>query len=38
MREIDDAHDAKDQRQTTGEEKQNRCLRQRVEALGQNET
>ena len=33
MREVDDAHDAEDQRESDAEEEQQRCLRQRVEAL-----
>ena len=37
MREIDDAHDAEDQRQTDAEEEQQCGLRQRVDALGQQE-
>ena len=35
--EIDDAHDPEDQRQSACDEKQDRRLRERVEALGQNE-
>jgi hypothetical protein len=34
--EIDDAHDPEDQRQSARDEKQDRRLRQRIEALGQN--
>ena len=34
---VDDAHDPEDQRQSARDEKQDRRLRQRVEALGQNE-
>ena len=33
MREVDDAHDAEDQRQADAEEEQQRGLRQRVDAL-----
>ena len=37
MGEVDDAHDAEDQRQAAAEEKQQRGLRQRVETLGDQE-
>ncbi len=37
VREIDDAHDAEDQRQPTGDEEQDRGLRERIEALRQDE-
>ena len=37
VREVDDAHDAEDQRQADAEEEQQRGLRQRVEALGDEE-
>ncbi len=35
VREIHDAHDAEDQRQAAGDEKQDRRLRQRAQALRQ---
>ena len=33
MREVDDAHDAEDQRESDAEEEQQRCLRKRIQAL-----
>ena len=37
MREIDDAHDAEDERQPDAEEEQQRGLRQRIDALVEKE-
>src|SRR5262249_20332824 len=33
MREVDDAHNAEDEREPARDEEQNRCLRERVQAL-----